>query len=321
MDVRMRYDAILVDALNLLHRLKEKNEHASVISSKHVYRDLVARYIETIKSITDQYLSETGVVYLLFDNPTSRLDLQKSFYFASRKHIYPKYKETRAKENKEFYNSLDLIRYYFLTNLPKYICIQVQNLEADDLVKPVLTTYCTKKTHALLVTNDYDWTRYLTENVDWMPHLGGEPEAIASFKDKMGFIPTENSVIIYKSLFGDPADNIPHVLTKNQKTYAEFLEYVRDTPNRLPDSLIDLSCNKEAMEASSVLRAIRENEKQYRINIQLTSTIPVSEKHLRSVTCKGRNSTVITEAVEIAVGLRKEKREFVFGNIKSPKAQ
>jgi len=317
----MRYDVILVDALNLLHRLKDKNEHASVISSKYVYRDLVAKYIETIKSITDQYLAETGTVYLLFDNPTSRLDLQKSFYFASRKHIYPKYKETRARESKEFYNSLDLIRYYFLTNLPKYVCIQVQNLEADDLVKPVLTTYCTDMTYVLMVTNDYDWIRYLAANIDWMPNLAGEPETISTFTERMGFIPTENSVIIYKSLFGDPSDNIPHILTKNQKTYAEFLEYVKSTPNCTPESLIDLSRNTDIIATSSILKAVRENERQYQINIQLTSTIPVSEKHLRSVTCIGRNSAVITEAVEIAVGLRKEKREFVFGNIKSLKAQ
>ena len=316
----MRYDAILVDALNLLHRLKEKDEQASVLSSKYVYRGLTAKYIETIKNLYDNYLADGGIIYLLFDNPTSRLDLQKSFYFASRKHIYPKYKEQRAKEPKEFYNTLDLIRYYYLTNLPHYICIQVQNLEADDLVKPVITTYCTPKTRALLVTNDYDWTRYLSETVDWLPNLAAEPETVASFTEKMGFIPTENSVIIYKSLFGDPADNIPHILTKNTKAYNEFLEIIRASPSIKPESLIDRSCNSDATDASSVLKAVRDFERQYRINIQLTSTIPVSEKHLRAVTCKGRNSKVITEAVEVAVGLRKEKKEFVFGNIKSPKS-
>lgn len=315
----MRYNAILVDALNLLHRLRDKNEQVSVLSSKYVFRDLAAKYIQTIRNLVDQYLEENGNIYLLFDNPTSRLDLQKSFYYASRKHIYPKYKEQRAKEAKEFYNTLDLIRYYFLTNLPKYVCIQVQNLEADDLVKPVLSTYCTKETHALLVTNDYDWTRYLSSNVDWLPHITGEPETISKFAETMGFMPTENSVIIYKSLFGDPADNIPHILTKNNTTYSEFLEFLKISPNRTPDSLIDLSYNDQSSEKSAILKAIRNNERQYRINIQLTATIPVSEKHLKYVTCYGRNSSVVTEAVEIAIGLRKEKREFVFGNIRSPK--
>ena len=315
----MRYDAILLDCMNLLYKLKEKNERASMLSSKYVYRGLAAKYLETVKSLTDNYLAEDGTFYLLFDNPTSRLDLQKSFYFASRKHIYPKYKEQRTKECKEFYNTLDLIRYYYLTNISMYACIQVQNLEADDLVKPVLTTYCPQGSHALLVTNDYDWTRYLSGSVDWMPDLGEGPETIDTFTQKMGFVPTEGSVIMYKSLFGDPADNIPHILTKNNKTYVEFLDLLRDSPSLNPEALIDRSCNTAQTDASLILKAVRTNERQYRINIQLTSTIPVSEKHLKAVTCKGRNAKVITESVEIALGLRKEKKEFVFGNIKSPK--
>lgn len=316
----MRYDSILLDTMNLLYRLKEKNEQSSVLSSKHVYRDLAAKYIETVRSLTDHYLAEGGTFYLLFDNPTSRLDLQKSFYFASRKHIYPKYKEQRARESKEFYNTLDLIRYYYLTSKPTYVCIQVQNLEADDLVKPVLTTYCMPRSKSLLVTNDYDWTRYLSETVDWMPNLGTEPETVANFTEKMGFMPTENSVIIYKSLFGDPADNIPHIITKNNKTYPEFLELLKATPRLTPDALIDKSYSSEAVANSAILKAVKDNERQYRINIQLTSTIPVSAKHLQAVTCRGRDSAVITEAVEVAVGLRTEKKEFVFGNIKSPKS-
>ena len=116
----MRYDAILIDCMNLLYKLKEKNERASVLSSKYVFKGLAAKYLETIKNLAADYLAENGSVYLLFDNPTSRLDLQKSFYFATRKHVYPKYKEQRAKESKEFYNTLDLIRYYYLTSTSEW---------------------------------------------------------------------------------------------------------------------------------------------------------------------------------------------------------
>jgi 5'-3' exonuclease len=315
-----RYDAILIDTMSLLYKLKEKNERASVLSSKHVYRGLAAKYLETVKSLAENYLAEGGTVYLLFDNPTSRLDLQKSFYFAARKHIYPKYKESRVKESKEFYNTLDLIRYYYLTNISTFACVQVQNLEADDLVKPVLDYYFTPKMRGLMVTNDYDWTRYLSEQVDWLPSLEAEPETIKIFTEKMGFIPTENSVIIYKSLFGDPADNIPSIITKNNKTYVEFLDILRSDSTLVPEALIDQSRNSQTLNESAILKAVKSNERQYRINIQLTSTIPVSEKHLKLVTARGRNSSVITEAVEIALGLRKEKKEFVFGNIKSPKS-
>lgn len=317
----MKYSAILVDTMNCMHRIKALNvaEPAVLVSNKYIYKSLVANFIERMRALESAYLEDGGKLYLLFDNPTSRFDLQKSFYFAQRKHLYPKYKEQRAKESKEFYNSLDLIRYYYLTNLPKYVCIQVQNLEADDLVKPVIKEYCKDDDRILMVTNDYDWTRYLALNVDWLPETNNPPQTVQDFINKKGFYPTEQSVIAYKSIFGDPADNIPQIITENAANMTEFVELYRANTFLDPESLISFSCQAEMVKRYKIIKAIRENEKQFRINIQLTATIPVSRKHLEAVTCKGRNATIVTESIETVIGLRTAKKEFVFGQLKKPK--
>lgn len=301
--------------MNTLHRQKDLTERPSAINTKLVYKQLIINFIERVQALEREYLSENGKIYLLFDNPTSRFDLQKSFYYAQRKHIYPKYKEQRAREAKEFYNSLDLIRYYYLTNQSKYISIQVKNVEADDLVKPVLENYC-KGLSALLITNDYDWTRYLSSNVDWLPDYYQPPQTTQDFINKKGFFPTEQSVIAYKSIFGDPADNIPHLVTENANTLSEFTELYRNDAYLDPSQLVALSCNAAGAEKYKILKAIRENDRQYRINIQLTSTIPIGEEHLKAVTCPGRDAKIITESIEVVLGLKKQVKEFVFGNVK-----
>lgn len=301
--------------MNMLHRQKDTAELPIAVNTKLIYKQLVVRFIEKIQALEEEYLSSDGLIYLLFDNPTSRFDLQKSFYYAQRKQIYSKYKEQRAREAKEFYNSLDLIRYYYLTNKKKYVSIQVKNVEADDLVKPVLDNYC-KGLSVLMVTNDYDWTRYLSSDVDWLPDYYQPPQTTQDFINKKGFFPTEQSVIAYKSIFGDPADNIPHLSTENVNTLFEFVELYKSNARMPPENLITMSCNSALVEKYKILKAIRDNDRQYRINIQLTSTIPIGVEHLKAVTCYGREAKIITESVEVVLGMKKRTKEFVFGNVK-----
>lgn len=313
----IKYSQLLIDTMNLLHKSKNENDKASFVKDRKLYKNLVVKFIETINFLETEYLVDGGSIYLLFDNPTSRFDLQKSFYYAQRKHIYPKYKEQRAKETKEFYNSFDLIRYYYLIQDPKFISIQIPNVEADDLVKPVLDLYCSN-TPTLLVSNDYDWTRYLSQSVDWLPNLGEAPKTVQDFINEKGFYPTEQSIIAYKSIFGDPADNIPKVINENSKTLAEFLELYRTDPQMPAENLVYLGCSAEQVSKYSILEAIKKEENQFKINLQLTSTIPITPKHVQAVTCKGRKATILIDAVEVVLGIKKNEKEFVFGGIRRP---
>ena len=310
----MRYQAILIDALNLLYRVQEQKYDPSLVSTKYVYKNLIIRYISFIEQLQEEFLTEDGKIYLLMDPSPSRHDFSKTYRNIGRKAIYSRYKENRAKESKEFYNSFDLIKYYYLAYRPVVASLQTQNMEADDLVKPVLDTYVKKGDRALLVTNDYDWTRYLSDSVDWMPKLG-QVAGIEEFIEKKGYKPTETSVVIYKAIFGDTSDGIPHLLPENKQAVDEVLEMLKDE-HLTVEELLTRTYHTKNLKESKVLTAIHDNEKQFRINVQLISALPMEENHLRAITCEGRNSSVVIDAVETAIGMRKEKREFVFGNIR-----
>jgi len=312
----VKYRAILIDALNLLYRLREQHNEASKVSSKYVYRDLVVRFIAFMDALQDNYLAADGQVFFLFDHSPSGHDHNRSYRHIGRKAIDSRYKENRQRDTKEFYNTFDLIKYYYLTNKSHYVSLQAQGYEADDLVKPVLTYMVPHDQRALLVTNDHDWARYLSERVDWLPKLAQKPATIQNYIEDKGYKPTEQSVLVYKAVFGDRSDNIPNLLSESPKHVAEMINILAE-PNITSDMLLERSFQSKNIAESPIYQAIHENEKQFRINVQLIQPVPLEEKHLRAITCTGRDSEVAVSAVQTALGMRKEERVFVFGNIKT----
>jgi len=309
----MRYDALIIDSNNFAYRVfNHRQEAPSYVSKKQVYKKAVCNFITKVEELKNEYLHSDGIVYLLFDNPTSRIDLQSSFYFADRKLAYAKYKKDRAKEPKEFYNSLGLLKYYYSVMPQNYVTIQLSRLEADDLVEPVLRLYCKDK-NVLLVTTDYDWTRYVTDTVHWLP--SSEPEDKEALSNRLGFEVTNNSIVMMKALFGDESDNIPAVVPSSfQASFKAFYADIKD-----PELLPILACKDENIEKYPILAYVRENERQYRINLQIVSIIKVSDKHIEAVTVKGRDSVVVQKAIREAIGMSSSKEAFVFGNIKRPR--
>jgi len=308
-----RYDTLIIDVMNFAYRtFQHKQELPTYVSKKQVYKNAVCNFIKKLAEIEEEYLHSDGEVFLLFDNPTSRIDLQSSFYFADRKQAYAKYKSDRSKEPKEFYNSIGLLKYYFTVASSRYRTIQLPRLEADDLVEPVLRLYCKDK-KALMVTTDYDWARYVSDAVHWMP--SGEPETHEQLSNRLGFNVTTNSIVMLKSIFGDTADNIPSIApAAMQSGFSSLAEDVTDA-----ELLPLMSCKDSNIEKYPVLRYIRDNERQYRINLQLVNSIPVADKHISCITTTGRNSAPALKAVQEAIGLTAEKNVFVFGNIKRPR--
>jgi hypothetical protein len=315
----MSYSILLVDSLNLLHKLHEDAEAAALVSSKYIFKKLAAKYITTLRTLQEQYLTAGGRIYILFDQAPSKHDTKKTFKHAGagRKAVYFKYKDKRVKESKEFYNTLDLLKYYYLAGPVEYSCIQIQGLEADDLVKPVIENLLGPEDRALMVTNDSDWTRYLSPTVDWLPKLGQPPATALEFELDKNYYPSEGNVVAYKVLFGDSADGVPHILTKTQAHLEEFTNLAASIDLSIVD-LLDKArnLNAETLKKSPILSALREQERQAIINLQLVSAVPVKASHLNAAICHGRNSTVVIKAVESAIGLRASKREFVFGNIR-----
>jgi 5'-3' exonuclease len=315
----MRYQIICIDALNLLYRVRTSlEEKPTRVSKKGVYKGLVADYILQVNELLKEHLEDGGHVYFLFDYAPTHRGMSKSFRsssLSSRKTVFKEYKINRKKESKEFYNSLDLIKYYYLSNKPKFRCIQMDHVEADDIMKPVLKNFVKDKDRCLMITNDSDWTRYLKPNVDWLPSLKRRPQTIADFQTDHGYLPTEDAIIFYKSVFGDSADNVPRLITSNDKNKADMLNIIRDENFSL-SNVARMACDSKLLKTSPVIAAVADNQIQYKVNVQLVSETPITDTHLEARVCIGRDSQLIPKTIETILELRQNKTEFVFGNIK-----
>ncbi len=307
----MKYDALLIDVLNLFHRVSiHKTEASNLVSKKKVYKKSICNFITKVEELVEKYSYHDGDIYLLFDNPTSRIELRSAFMFAGRKEIFPDYKINRAKEPKEFYNSVSLIRYYYLLKESNYKCLQASRLEADDLVKPVLQ-HRLKGKSVLLVSTDLDWAKEISEKVHWYKSWNEviSPEQLS---EKLDFHVTEASLVAYKAIYGDNSDNIPNLLAAD--TFKQFQELSKRIVD--PLNLIDWGNNDMHRKDYPMLIQLKEVERQFRINVQLVASIPVAEQHLKHMTAAGRNSAELRIIVEKAIGMRSSQKNYEFGNVK-----
>ena len=313
-----RYDTLIVDCVNFAYRtFNMKGETPLQISKKSVYKTSVCNFIQSLESLRERYLHSDGEIYLLFDNYFSRADLRSTYMFADRKKLDESYKATRKKENKEFYNSINFIRYYYLIGPSMYHTVRIDNLEADDLVEPLfdLIGVSDGKRSALMITTDADWTRYLSDNVDWLPDMGNPPETLTDLSNRMGFKISKMSVTLYKAIFGDPSDNIKGLVTCNERNKEEFLELLDMID--YPEQLVMMSRGLEMKDRYNILKKISEteNSNSFLINLQLISPIPCSAGTLKSHLTEGRDSVTLYKTVREVMGLD-ESKEFVFGNVK-----
>ena len=193
----MLYDYIIIDSANLFYRCLGKNETA-----EQVVRKMIS-FTEDLR----QSLNDT--LYIIFD-PISEYDLgeSKSFKFPSseRKKIDENYKANRQYSSL-YYQSIILYKKFYTYRGDKVKTIYSQEYEADDFVEPLLKMIGPNKKVAL-VTTDYDFSRYISDDVHMINKGLDKPYSIKDFEEKFLFKPTKASITLYKALYGDESDNI-----------------------------------------------------------------------------------------------------------------
>ena len=314
----MLYDYFIVDAVNFAYRTFNMNsqEQPEVVGKKSIYKNYACNFINALEDLKKKYLHSEGKVFILFDNYFSRVDLQTTFNFADRKRLDESYKASRKKENKQFYNTLNFLRYYYLVGPKNTFTARLDNLEADDLVKPTIDAFIDLDKRTLLITNDLDWCRYVGGNVDWLPSLKSEPEDYSVVSEKLGFKITTPNIIAYKACFGDASDNIKGLVSKKHiKDFiqlAPIIEY--------PEQLLIIARNPEFNSKYHFLKDIVNSERQYIINVQLISSINCSIENIKNITTEGRFDETLYKSLREVIGLDSPKHTFVFGNIRRPRA-
>lgn len=316
----MLYDNIIIDSVNLAYKTfgNFSTEPPKKVQSDLVYKKAICSFVHCVEDLKKKYLSAEGHIYLLFDNYFSRTDLQNCFQFADRKELNEKYKSTRKKEARPFYNSLNLLRYYYIIAPDTYRTVRILQLEADDLVKPVLELYCKPGQKNLLVTSDMDWCKNLNQYTDWLPKLGEEPETMELMSLRMGFSVSEVSIILYKAIFGDPADNIKSILPENSVNKTQFQQLVKNFSD--PYNIISFTRDCSYYPEYPMLSALNTREKDLLINIQLVDTIKCDKSYVKRDTIVGSNQKTKFTALRRAVGLETVPSTPSFGKLKASRA-
>jgi hypothetical protein len=275
------FDYILIDLNNLFARnyaIHEKETYENeneVLSAGGILGTL-----NSIKKLIRENGSEDTVVYLLADNPTSKV--------FSRKMISPDYKINRIEKPKMYYRGLEVLSLILQSYSDNFYFMQVPNLEADDLV-PVIIDQLEKDKSILLVSSDMDWARAIGlhgYNAVW--HNGKSIVTKGDFFDKYGFDPSEANVINYKTYRGDSSDNIEAGVPRIQeKLIFKLMEY---------GDVEDVITNIDTLEfvPPQWKEAIKERVPRLRLNKQLVSFSDVAYSEVRQflIKCKLRHQTL-----------------------------
>jgi hypothetical protein len=288
------------------------------IGNKKVYRLLLKECIETVSFLRQKYLKDGGELIFLYDNYTSREELKEMLKplksSDSRKQQNPEYKAQRKSERAEFYNTLDIFRYYGLVGENRVHTVRIPHLEADDLVKPCLTHVRATQPEAsvLMITNDSDWCRYLDGKTLYLPEIYKEPVGREKFKERWHYEPSEETVVLYKILYGDDADNIQPVFPEFDSKLKRF---IMEKFTSVVDFMFEASSTPELKE---YVVLIKDRELDIKMAYQLISAIPVSTAHFRQVYTTGRGSTVMRKQLDTLIFGEEEKQEeqkFTFGGV------
>ena len=323
-----RYDCLVVDMVNFCYRTFKPKTDKTMMTSSHgaIYQNSIHQAINSLDNLCKTYLkSQDRNVYLLFDNYFSRADFQSTFLYADRKDLSKAYKANRKKESKEFYQSINFLRYYYLVGPSNFYTAQVTNLEADDLVKPLIKSRCQDQ-DVLLITTDLDWARYLSARIDWLPDLSKAPQSFEALSEKLGFPVSEKSIILYKAIFGDKADGIEALAPENAENRKQFLELLDKIES--PEDLFILYRNSDMKDQYPLISEIMDigykkygHEGRFGVNLQLVSAMPCAVSVLDKKLIQGRNAELLFDSIRKAIGLSEHKSKFVFGNLTLKKEQ
>ncbi len=254
----LKYSNIIIDGSNLYHKSWANNKSmTTTIKGKKIITGGIFEFLNRIRNYKHTLLKKNGIIYLLFDNDTSKIEYRKT--------IDPEYKSNRPMQDPAFYNGINILQDVLLSFDNNIFLVYKQEYEADDLVLPLLNEL--SHDSVLLISDDLDWARCISQEVHWL-----NKDKIYdknSFYDNFGFYPNRSSICLYKSIRGDKSDNIPkgipnireNILVKIVNQFSSIKDFFNNYQNL--EYLNDLWKNK-----------IKENKARILLNYRLADFMP-----------------------------------------------
>lgn len=302
------YDNLIIDTNNLFARAyfvcnKEK------IKQQDILNHAVLLCANMIISLKNEYLLETGTIYLLADNPVSKTVM--------RKKLDDQYKANRSiKESDGYYRAIDYILLLFSYYSDQFLCSRIKIMEADDLVPAIIKTLPTTN-KILLVSTDMDWAANMTPTIDWLDKK--EVYTQTSFRKRYHFTPTANTVTLFKSLLGCTSDNIPGIKDITEQVALNIVENFIDVFELL--DCISKNTEKSYLLSDFVKKILTSNKTRLITNHNLVYFNYVDESEIKQATIKGSFNphalTILYKSLAFPVNFdsRIESPKLSFGDI------
>lgn len=230
----MQYKYIIIDAQNLYWRAVMSSLKKFIDKEDDkVYTNSIRDFLDRMNELKNRFGNYNSNIYLLFDNPTSIIQ--------KRKTIDVTYKHTREKKNvpKNFYKTLDVLQEILKNYKDNLYIIKYDELEADDLVYPLLQEINVKNKDIpkLVISADLDWARAIgvDNNCSWYNYV--EIYNKDNFTSHYEFSPLGKKIQMYKTFKGDNSDAIPNAVPYLPK---EILLDILEKYNNVDDLLKDI---------------------------------------------------------------------------------
>lgn len=172
--------------------------------------------------------------------------------------LFSGYKAQRAAPPETFRPQVDLIRR--VVEAFGFPLIELQGVEADDLIATVATRAVKHDWHAAIVTGDRDALQLVSNDVTVLYTVKGISELneldADAVEQRYGVTPQQ--YLDYAALRGDTSDNLPGVPGVGEKTAAKLLQQF--------GSIDEIYRNLESVSGTKVGTNLREHEPQVRVN-------------------------------------------------------
>jgi len=269
----MKFNKILIDVSNVYWKAYSTSSNMSFSDENNelIVTGGIFTTIRSVNKISREYLSEDGTIYFLFDATHKKPSISQLDSVPSRKEIDPEYKANRKAQDDVFYWGMSKLQEIFMNHSDNFKLVEIPGLEADDLVKPILDHEITPTDKVLLVSEDKDWGRGISDNVYWLNY---KKQVLNrdSYNDIHGFYPDENRLTIYKSFRGDAGDGIPKgVSGMREKDLLLLLGTYTDL-----DSIFDNVNSIESI-SDNWKKKILENKARIKLNYTLVDYLPISK--------------------------------------------
>jgi len=208
---------------------------------------------------------------------------------------FPQYKAQRDAPPETFRPQVDLIRK--VVEAFGFPLLQMQGVEADDLIATVATQARAQGWHTAIVTGDRDALQLVSQDITVLYTVKGISELNeldeAGVEAKYGVTPGQ--YLDYAALRGDTSDNLPGVPGVGEKTAAKLL-----TEFGTIDSLYE---NLAQVKGAKVVENLREHEPQVRINQEIMQLkkdvdVPVDVTALTPVTLDSAKIQPLFDALQ-----------------------